>query len=325
MRLTTLEKDVVVMADAVESLIHHLSSIRPVLVIVDPAISFGIGENRVNDSEQGLIEAARTIRNAVGCCIRFIHHTGKQNARDAAVDQYAGRGGSAFADGARMVHVLARVNNSDWFKATGTEVKPGETALRLALPKMSYTKPIPDIYIRRSGFRFDYVEAASHDENFVKELIYRLIASDFAKGILRSAKSIEDDKTLGSITRSQRRSAVKNLVEVSQKLARRSTPNGKGRAQYLHPLESVPTSQNSFVYLAPIPGELGGKRDLLNPKEAPPIDPLLNSPPYRTGSGGELADATTPSEILDHAETFGEIRRVGDISNQSGNFIGERA
>jgi RecA-family ATPase len=40
------------------------------------------------------------------CCVRYIHHSGKQNGRDKATDQYAGRGGSAFADGCRMVHVL---------------------------------------------------------------------------------------------------------------------------------------------------------------------------------------------------------------------------
>lgn len=325
LRLTALDKDVVVIAEAVDGLIRILSEIRPVLVIFDPAVSFGIGETRVNDSEQGLIEAARAIRNAVGCCIRFIHHTGKQNARDGAVDQYAGRGGSAFADGARMVHVLARVNPVDWFKATGTEVKPGETALRLALPKMSYTKPLPDIYIRRSGFRFDYVTAASHDEQRVEELIYRLITSDFSKGILRSIKSIEDEDTLGSITRAQRRSAVRNLIEVSKKLVRRTPPNGKGRAQYLHPIQPSPSSQKSTLCLAATPGHLEGESGPLNPEEAIRLATLLNSPPYRTGSGGELADATTPSQILDHTATFGEIRRVGDMGYPDSNFLEERA
>lgn len=108
--VTALDKDVVVMSEAVDGLIRHLSEIKPVLVIVDPAVSFGVGESRVNDSEQGLIEAARAIRNSVGCCIRFIHHTGKQNAREVAVDQYAGRGGSALRKPGMPSYALAKIH-----------------------------------------------------------------------------------------------------------------------------------------------------------------------------------------------------------------------
>jgi len=322
MKLTEVEKDVVVQSSTVETLIQNLSSIRPVLVIIDPAVSFGVGESRVNDAEQGLIETARAIRNSVGCCVRFVHHTGKQNARDGAVDQYAGRGGSAFSDGARMVHVLSRMSNADWYKATGKVLKSNESALRLVLPKMSFTKSQPEIYIRRTGFRFEAIPFAINGEQMVEEMIYQLIIKDFEIGKLRSIKSVEDDDQLGSITRAQRRSAIKKLLNDPKKLVSRTPPNGKGRAQYLHPTKADSTDQETSVHPAATPGELKEEIALPTLLQSPPNSPLLNAPPYRTGSGGELADATTQSDVLNHAAIFGEIRRVGDMSDQGVNFEG---
>jgi RecA-family ATPase len=62
---------------AIDDLIEEARPLAPVLVIIDPAVSFGVGETRVNDAEQGLIEAARRIRAALGCCVRYVHHTGR--------------------------------------------------------------------------------------------------------------------------------------------------------------------------------------------------------------------------------------------------------
>ena len=312
-KLTEVDKDVVVKSNTIETLIENLSSIKPVLLIIDPAVSFGVGESRVNDAEQGLIEAARAIRNSVGCCVRFIHHTGKQNARDGAVDQYAGRGGSAFSDGARMVHVLSRISNADWFKATGKVLQANETALRLVSPKMSYTKSPPDIYIRRTGFRFEAIPLAINGEQIVEEMIYQLIVKDFENGNLRSIKSIEDDHQLGSITRAQRRSAINKLSnDPINKLVSRTPPNGKGRAKYLHPIGAIAKDHKSSVHSAITAGELKEEIAFTTPQQRTSNSTILNAPPYRTGSGGELADATTPSKVLDHAAIFGEIRRVGE-------------
>ena len=92
-------------------------------------MSFGVGESRVNDAEQGLIEAFRIIRNQLDCCVEGIHHTGKANARDKSTDQYSGRGGSALADGARMVAVLYTLTPSEWLQATGTSLGADESGL----------------------------------------------------------------------------------------------------------------------------------------------------------------------------------------------------
>lgn len=99
LKLTAVVADVVLPSMIVDEIIDACRELAPVMIVIDPTVSFGVGESRVNDAEQGLIEAARRVRRALNCCVRFVHHTGKQNARDGAVDQYAGRGGSAFADG----------------------------------------------------------------------------------------------------------------------------------------------------------------------------------------------------------------------------------
>ena len=123
-------------------------------MICDPLVSFGVGESRVNDAEQGLIEAFRVLRNELNCCIEGIHHTGKAVARDKTLDQYAGRGGSALADGARMVAVMQPLAAKEWAKSTGSLLAEGETGLVMAFPKLSYCKPQTPIFIRRKGFAF---------------------------------------------------------------------------------------------------------------------------------------------------------------------------
>ena len=244
LKLTAVENDVVTTAPYIDDLIDALRAIRPVLVIIDPAVSFGIGESRVNDAEQGLIEAARRLRNEIGCCVRYVHHTGKQNARENAVDQYAGRGGSALPDGARMVHVLGRLSNADWFKATGAELLDGETGLRIVSAKSSYCVSPPDILLRRSGFKFEVVKPAVQSDDAITDLIFARIVEDFRIGVLRSLKSLEEDKTLGPFSRAQRRGAVDQLLK-GGKLEKRRPPNGKGAATYLHPLSAPEAPSNS--------------------------------------------------------------------------------
>ena len=107
-RLSAVNDDVVVphMVN-LEWIVEALAHWKPDWIIFDPLVSFGVGESRVNDAEQGLIEAFRVLRNRLDCCIEGIHHSGKANAREKNLDQYAGRGGSALSDGSRMVVVMA--------------------------------------------------------------------------------------------------------------------------------------------------------------------------------------------------------------------------
>ncbi|GAB4112414.1 MAG: hypothetical protein Fur0019_18900 [Tibeticola sp.] len=132
------------------------ANIQPAVVAFDPLVSFGVGEARVNDAEQGLIEAGRVIVSGLDCCVRFVHHTGKVPALEKRVDQYAGRGGSALADGARMVAVLAAVDAAELAKNAGLTLGEGESAFRIERPKLTYAPPQrAPLYVKRSGYTFD--------------------------------------------------------------------------------------------------------------------------------------------------------------------------
>jgi RecA-family ATPase len=240
-KLTEVFADVVTPAPTVEQIITECRDIKPALIVIDPAISFGIGESRVNDAEQGLVEAARKLRRALNCCVRYVHHSGKQNARDRAVDQYAGRGGSAFADGARMVAVLQTMTATEWLEATGHQLEDGDTGLRLARPKISYAPPAGDIFILRSGYAFHRVESTSNGSSVLIEsnanMIWRLLASELEQGRRHSKNSLE---TVSDLRRADMRRAV-SWLEASGRIDIRNIPNrssNRGASRYLHPVAS---------------------------------------------------------------------------------------
>lgn len=159
-KLTKVERDGSIgPSDRVGTLITTLKSIDPVMLFIDPAVSFGVGEGRVNDAEQGLIEVARRIVRQVGCGVIYIHHTGKTGVREGEGKQYSGRGGSAFSDGSRMVFTLENVLPDKWTEATGEVLDEAEEiGLLFSLPKMKLTKKQPPIYVKRTEFSFERVE-----------------------------------------------------------------------------------------------------------------------------------------------------------------------
>lgn len=143
----------------------------PVMVVFDPLISFGADENRVNDNEQALVTASRRIVRGLGCCVRLIHHVGKANARDKTLDQYTGRGGSALADGARMVAVLQPWDgNQKEPLPQGCKVATGISVTALARPKLSYAPPNqPLIFIQRKGWKFEHFMEAPKQNKVEKQ------------------------------------------------------------------------------------------------------------------------------------------------------------
>lgn len=134
------------------------------LVIFDPIVSFGPGEQSLNDGGQAVIEAARVIRNGLNCCVRVISHVSKESARASFLDQYAARGGTALVDGTRSAATLAL-----WTKEVqsyyhleppeGFSLGEGEGALVLHRPKLTYCAANqPKILIKRSKWNFTHYE-----------------------------------------------------------------------------------------------------------------------------------------------------------------------
>lgn len=124
---------------------------------MDPMVSFGVGEQRVNDAEQGLIEAMRILKAEFDCCVEGIHHSGKANAREKTLDQYSGRGGSALSDGSRMVCVMQPLTPQEWADATGTYLEESQSGIVMAMPKISYCRAQDPVYVKRTGYIFEHV------------------------------------------------------------------------------------------------------------------------------------------------------------------------
>lgn len=237
-KLSKMESDVVrVDYVAADKIIELSRPYQPVAVSFDPAISFGVGEHKVNDAEQGLIEAARTIRSALSCCVLYVHHTGKENARNKTVDQYSGRGGSAFSDGARMVFVLNWADQLEWSKRTGQELMPGQTGLVLSRPKLSFASRQEDILIRREGFEFIAIECSSASVNKLDcaEAVLALVTSKFGSGGFPTQNVIEEELS-STYGREAVRKVVRSLLANGDVVQRPvSKPGQRGTRTYLAP------------------------------------------------------------------------------------------
>lgn len=238
-KLTTVERDTVVPSRNAEQFIRAAADIHPALVVIDPAVSFGVGESRVNDAEQGLIEAGRKLRNELKCAVIYVHHTGKANGREKTLDQYSGRGGSAFADGSRMVHVLQSVTSQDWLKATSDELQDGEFGFVLARPKISYATPQPHVYLKRKGHiftRYDHIEDRTIALHSEAEKVWRFLKDELSQGLKNSRRSLQDkmDLSQGGI-----RSAVDRLILDGRLEDADLTTTGRrgGMRSYLRPID----------------------------------------------------------------------------------------
>lgn len=215
-RLSMVLDDVVIPARGnIEPLCERLESWRVDWLIFDPLVSFGVGESRVNDAEQGLIEAFRLFRNRLNCCVEGIHHTGKQNARDKIEDQYAGRGGSALADGSRMVAVLNPLSPEEFLQKTGRGLQDGETGLVMALPKLSHAPPQQPIIIRRYGYLFEQVEAGEVDHQAIADdranTLLAFIRAEYEHGRKYANADLENMRERLQMSRNEIRQAVTDL------------------------------------------------------------------------------------------------------------------
>ena len=212
-RLSAVTSDMVMPHEYnIGELCETLAPLKPDWVIFDPLVSFGVGEARVNDAEQGLIEAFRLMRNRLDCCIEGIHHSGKLNSREKTLDQYSGRGGSALSDGSRMVAVLQPLDAAEWQKATGTMLDLGESGLVMALPKLSFSKPQDNIYIRRSGYSFTRQDVSTltpeQQSNKQAAELLTFIKNEYAKGRRYSASDLEAVRDKVNLSRSQVRASL---------------------------------------------------------------------------------------------------------------------
>jgi RecA-family ATPase len=215
-RLSAIEGDVVVPhKENMNRLLDVCREWKPDWIIFDPLVSFGVGESRVNDAEQGMVEAFRVLRNGLDCCIEGIHHTGKANAREKKDDQYAGRGGSALSDGCRMVAVMNPMDPAEWLTATATPLRESEQGIVMTLPKLSYSPRQEPIYIRRSGYRFEYVlpliQTPEEKAESNSRKVLNFITSEYAAGRKYSQTDLDTCMEKLELTRTKIKAAYTAL------------------------------------------------------------------------------------------------------------------
>lgn len=311
-KLTDAVADVVLPSErTIDALVTLCREVEPVLVVVDPAVNFGVGESRVNDAEQGLIEAARRLRNDLNCCVLYVHHSGKANARERNLDQYSGRGGSAFADGSRMVLVLQNLPPDEFESATGQKLADDETGLILARPKMSYCLPPGDIHIRRAGYAFERVDPAPSSKTAKAEAcadqVWLLLTHELKEGRRHSKHTIEQADA-GNLKRGEIRAALAWL-EAAGRVELRDIPGviQRGKRQYLHPVASpdqtgeanTDAPENAIVASPTEKSFLGSPpyREITWRRSEPPkvIPFFLGSPKHRGEATARRGEATTPA------------------------------
>ena len=244
-KLTHDMKGAIVPTEYVPKLIEKLKPYRPSMIFIDPAVSFGVGESRVNDSEQGLIDAARLIRNELQCGVFYVHHTGKQNAREKTTDQYSGRGGSALADGSRMIHVMQSLTPEEWTAATGNTLKEDESGVVYARPKMTWAPGgQPPLYLKRKGylfFRYDHIngeEGAKIQTANNAGKIDKFLHDEWEAGTRYTLQNLEATKLVKP--RAALREAVEHLIVAGKLGEEEFSTGGKGRPRKILRPRSLP-------------------------------------------------------------------------------------
>ncbi len=226
-----------VITSLADSIVERYQNDHIAQFIFDPAIRFGPGERYINDGEDMIIIACRRIVRGLDCMVQIIHHTGKANARNGSLDQYSGRGGSAFSDGCRMVTVLS--NNGEMKNPPeGFELLPGDSGFVMARPKLSYCKPQPNIWIRRHGWEFDYFteEVKSGDEILSRNMdrIANFLRDELHHGRKYSKKSLESTSLNELKMSRQELRATLSALEVCGRVVEKDLPEDERQGSRKH-------------------------------------------------------------------------------------------
>lgn len=213
-------------------------------VVFDPAISFGPGERLINDGEQAIVTACRRIIRGLHCVCRILSHTGKANARNGVIDQYASRGGSAFPDGSRMVTILSNARETPLTPPDDFDLHPHDSGFVLARAKLSYSPPQPNIWVRRRDFSYEYVienprskiDLLEHDTKIVDSFIRH----ELQEGRKHSKNTLETALIRTTKLTRQRVRTARSLLETSGRIRSEVLPEeekSKGKTGYLNPVD----------------------------------------------------------------------------------------
>jgi hypothetical protein len=229
---------------------QHLS-----LVHLDPASLLGPGELTGNDGMAELMRTARRISTATGATCQIVHHVAQVVARNGVQDQYAGRGGTAFADNSRGNRQLVRIGERG-YEFRGKKYRMPDTisdddlergrVLAILVHKLSYVEldPYP-IFILRQGYRFTqfYAEAAAAKPELTPDEQIQVIAGfiqrELVHGHRHTPSSLQARPKDFGLSQSVARTAIKVAIEQGVFVWAKSPKRG-GAQRYLKVAEDVP-------------------------------------------------------------------------------------
>jgi GNAT superfamily N-acetyltransferase len=153
----------------VVEIIERYSGLGISLCHLDPASLLGPGEASGNDGMSELMRVSRRIAMSLRAAAQIVHHVSQAVARGGIVDQYAARGGTAFADNSRGQRQLVRIRDREYeFNGVRYRIPPAVSdedlskgrLLAILVHKLSYIEldPTP-IFILRNGFLFTQIQA----------------------------------------------------------------------------------------------------------------------------------------------------------------------
>lgn len=237
-----------------DDIIEQAQLIAPVLIVMDPIVSFGPGEARLNDAEQMLILAARRMVRALDCCVRYVTHVSQNAANNGTRGQYAARGGTALSDGARMVAVLNRFSDELHKEKPPVTLDRefGDTLLLLDRPKLSYAPPQPVIWLSRQDSGWTFASATPTPKMSVEanrraqcDQVENFLTSNLKEGRRYSRRQLEDGKFIAECPRDELRAVIAEL-EVAGRVASLPLPKAERvgrRTDYLHPVKTIPIAR----------------------------------------------------------------------------------
>jgi hypothetical protein len=249
----------------VDEIVAKYKGAKLAVAILDPTSLLGPGEMSGNDGMAELMRTSRMLSQQLEAAVRLVHHVAQAVARGKIRDQYAGRGGTAFADnsrGQRQVIVLMERKFEHEGSAYELPAQISEEdlarsrVLAIFVHKLSYSErdSTPIILIRRS-FAYQFVpierldksplaEAARRDEEMNRTTDF--IAKQCAAGVHIGKRELDGHATQLGMTRDDLRERVATamklglLVELPLPANERRTK----RTKYLAPFVSKSNPAN---------------------------------------------------------------------------------
>jgi hypothetical protein len=274
----------------VDEIVEKYKDAKLAMVVLDPTSLLGPGELSGNDGMAELMRTARMLRQRLNAAVRVVHHVSQNVARGGIWDQYAGRGGTAFADNSRSQHQIVRLTARKFEHEESEYTLPaavpdtalagdsGTRVLAIFTHKLSYSvrDSVPVILIRR-GFAFEHVPieridksppAAAARRADEMERVVKFIAEKCVAGLRVGKKDLESYATELNMSRDDlrdRRNTAMSLGLIVEK-----------------PLPAKDRRTNRTKYLAPF--------------EPNPADPAESGGTRRKGSGNRHGpDAANPA------------------------------